>query len=148
MRIYVASSWRNKYQNEVVLSLRQDGHEVYDFMDEERFHWSEIDKDWKNWPKNITKYLIGLRHKRAIEGFGRDMSNLRWCDVCIYVMPCGISASLEAGWAKGAGKKLLVYIPELKEPDLMVNMADMVTDDFDLIRTMCLSPSPPSPNSS
>ena len=30
-RIYVASSWRNKYQPEVVAALRKAGHEVYDF---------------------------------------------------------------------------------------------------------------------
>ncbi len=31
MRIYVASSWRNIYQREVVRLLRAAGHEVYDF---------------------------------------------------------------------------------------------------------------------
>lgn len=30
-RIYVASSWRNKYQPEVVAALRKAGHKVYDF---------------------------------------------------------------------------------------------------------------------
>ena len=30
-RIYVASSWRNPYQPEVVAALRKAGHEVYDF---------------------------------------------------------------------------------------------------------------------
>lgn len=30
-KIYVASSWRNKYYSEVVDTLRAAGHEVYDF---------------------------------------------------------------------------------------------------------------------
>ena len=30
-RIYVASSWRNKYFPEVVECLRAEGHEVFDF---------------------------------------------------------------------------------------------------------------------
>ncbi len=30
-KIYVASSWRNKYQPEVVAALRKAGHKVYDF---------------------------------------------------------------------------------------------------------------------
>ena len=30
-RIYVASSWRDPYQPEVVAALREAGHEVYDF---------------------------------------------------------------------------------------------------------------------
>lgn len=35
MRIYVASSWRNTHQPEVVAKLRELGHEVYDFREPE-----------------------------------------------------------------------------------------------------------------
>lgn len=31
MKVYVASSWRNSYQPEVVKALRLSGHDVYDF---------------------------------------------------------------------------------------------------------------------
>jgi hypothetical protein len=62
------------------------------------------------------------------------MGALRACDVCVYVMPCGVSASLEAGWASGAGKVLIVYVPGLREPDLMVKIADLVTDDLAAVR--------------
>ena len=48
----------------------------------------------------------------------------------MYVMPCGPSASMEMGYAKGAGKIVIVYIPALREPDLMVKMADHITNDF------------------
>ena len=50
-KIYVASSWRNEYQQEVVKVLRELGHEVYDFKNPEGrtgFQWSAIDKDWQN----------------------------------------------------------------------------------------------------
>jgi len=44
-RIYVASSWRNPYQPEVVAALRKAGHEVYDFRNPEDnpggFHWAD-----------------------------------------------------------------------------------------------------------
>ena len=30
-KIYVASSWRNKYYPEVVERLKKEGHDVYDF---------------------------------------------------------------------------------------------------------------------
>ena len=30
-KIYVASSWRNSYQQDVVSFLRNEGHEVYDY---------------------------------------------------------------------------------------------------------------------
>lgn len=133
MRIYVASSWRNDYQPGVVARLRSDGHEVYDFKGSEGFHWAEVDGGWQDWPADISKYLRGLNHPCAERGFNRDMKALRECEACVYVMPCGVSASLEAGWACGAGKRVFVYVPALREPDLMVKMAELVTDDLELI---------------
>lgn len=127
-KIYVASSWRNPHQPLVVSSLRARGHEVYDFKDAEGFHWSEIDPNWQKWsPKT---YIEGLDHIAAQRGFRRDMDALDWCDSCVYVMPCGPSASMELGYAVGRNKATVVYIPELREPDLMVKMADLVTNDI------------------
>lgn len=134
MKIYVASSWRNAFQPGVVRALRSDGHEVYDFKDSNGFHWSEVDENWQDWTSDIPKYLSGLNHRCAERVFNRDMRALRSCDVCVYVMPCGVSASLEAGWASGAGKPMVVYVPGLREPDLMVKMADLVTDKIDSVR--------------
>ena len=37
---------------------------------------------------------------------------LRACDGCVLVLPSGRSAHLEAGWAAGAGKRVVVYVPE------------------------------------
>lgn len=145
MKIYVASSWRNEFQPAVVAALRADGHTVYDFKDSEGFHWTEVDGGWQSWPSDIPKYLAGLNHPCAERGFSRDMSALKGCDICVYVMPCGVSASLEAGWAKGAGKPLFVYVPGLREPDLMVKMADLVTDDLAKIREAASQRSEVSP---
>lgn len=130
MKIYVASSWRNNFQPTVVNNLRLAGHEVYDFKDSEGFHWTEVDSNWLDWPSNIPKYLEGLNHDCANRGFRRDMDALISCDACVMVMPCGMSASLETGWAKGASKLTIVYVPAMREADLMVKMADLVTDDF------------------
>ena len=139
MKIYVASSWRNTYQPLVVDVLRKDGHEVYDFKDSEGFHWGEVDANWGNWTPG--QYIRGLSHECAERGFARDMKALRECDACVYVMPCGPSASMEMGWAAGAGKIVIVYIPELREPDLMVKMAHIVTADLSAVRG-ALDPSP------
>src|ERR1700720_650862 len=106
MKIYVASSWRNEYQPAVVKLLREDGHEVYDFKDSEGFRWSEVDLEWNSWTPH--KYLEGLKHPCAERGFNRDMTALRNCDICVYVMPCGPSASMEMGWAVAAGKHVIV----------------------------------------
>ena len=50
-KIYVASSWRNPYQPEVVAALRKAGHEVYDFRNPKDnpggFHWADVDENWQ-----------------------------------------------------------------------------------------------------
>ena len=47
------------------------------------------------------------------------------------VLPCGRSAHTEAGWMAGAGKKVIVYIPEMQEPELMYKLFDAVTGEID-----------------
>lgn len=141
MKIYVATSWRNKYQPEIVKNLRRRCFQVYDFRSggsgwnesdgEGGFSWSSIDECWQLWTPG--KYCKSLEHPLADAGFKRDMDALEECDCCLYVMPCGPSASMEMGWAKGAGKLTLVYVPELREPDLMVKMADHVTHSWESI---------------
>lgn len=124
MKIYVASSWRNKYQPEVVLTLRHLGHEVYDFRNPEEgnngFHWSEIDPKWQTW--SPEQYRKALNHTIAVNGFARDMIALQTCDACVLVLPCGRSAHLELGWATGAKKKTHILMLEPCEPELMYRM--------------------------
>jgi hypothetical protein len=129
MKVYVATSWRNEFQPEIVRRLREYGHEVYDFRGAEGFSWREVDEKWQNWTPQ--EYIEGLNHQCAKRGFKRDMDALLACEAVVYVMPCGPSASMEMGWAKGAGRIVIAYIPALREPDLMVKMADLVTDTFD-----------------
>ena len=125
MNVYVATSWRNPFQPDVVRVLREDGHEVYDFRGEEGFSWREVDENWAKW--SPTEYLEGLQHPCAERGFKRYMDALKRCDACVYVMPCGPSASMEMGWVAGRGRLVIAYIPGLREPDLMVKMANLIT---------------------
>jgi hypothetical protein len=133
VKIYVASSWRNEYQPVAVTRLRQAGHDVYDFKDADGFHWSEIDPNWKRW--TIPEYLTALTHPYAQRGFKRDMDALIASEICVYVLPCGRSASLEAGYAIGSGKPTAVWAPEIPEPDLMVKMAELITGQLEDIVT-------------
>ncbi|MCR9260741.1 MAG: hypothetical protein NXH95_13520 [Pseudomonadaceae bacterium] len=130
-KIYLASSWRNERQPEVVEMLKFNGFEVYDFKNpapgNNGFHWSAINPDWKNW--NAGQFIAALWHPYAKKGFFFDKQALDWCDTCIMLMPCGVSASLELGYCAGAGKRTAVYIPELREPELMFMLADFITDD-------------------
>lgn len=156
MRIYVASSWRNQFQQEVVRLLRAEGHEVYDFRGEGSgwndgtegaggFSWSEVDPEWKSWPEDIPRYLQGLKHPRAVEGFNRDMDALKRCDACVMVNPCGQSVHAEMGWACGDGKATIVYCPAIREPDLMVKMADLITGNFTDVANWLTSLARPTP---
>ena len=134
MNVYVASSWRNEYQQDVVKELRDAGHDVYDFKHPTKgnagFHWSEIDQDWKNW--DTRRYREALKHEYAQFGFGRDSDAMTAADACVLVLPCGRSAHIEAGWMKGAGKKVIAYIPNgcAIEPELMYSMFDCITSDI------------------
>lgn len=132
MKIYVASSWRNPKQPAVVERLREAGHEVYDFRNpapgNEGFHWSEIDPAWKGWTPE--QFIAGLRHPIARRVFAADYGALAWCDSLVMVQPCGVSSALELGWACGAGK-LTVALIDSGEPELVLSMADLITESLD-----------------
>jgi ADP-ribose pyrophosphatase YjhB (NUDIX family) len=122
MKIYVASSWRNLYQPDVVKVLRQAGHDVYDFRapvpGDEGFHWSEIDGGWMNW--TVAEYAKALEHPVAARGFANDMSALDAADLVVLVLPSGRSASWEYGyWCGKTGQQGIVHCPEKVEPELM-----------------------------
>lgn len=127
-RIYVASSWRNEYQPRVVVGLRSQGHEVYDFRNpapgNDGFRWSDIDANWKSWTPEQFKQA--LKHPIAQGGFKLDKDAMEWCDSCVLVLPSGMSAHLEAGWCAGSKRPTCVFAPELREPELMYNLFDGV----------------------
>ena len=131
-KIYVASSWRNVFQQGVVGILRDLGHEVYDFKNPPHgnggFQWSDIDPNWQNW--TTEQYREALNHPIAQKGFDSDFNGMKWADVCVMVLPCGRSANTEAGWMKGAGKRVMVYSPKEQEPELMYKIYDFVSDSI------------------
>ena len=124
-KVYVASSWSNEYQPRIVAFLRERGHEVYDFRNPERktaFCWSQISGNWEK--METDEYLDALEHPLAEAGFRSDFDAMRQADVCVLVLPCGASAHSEAGWMKGAGKKVIVYRNRPQRPELMYNLFD------------------------
>ena len=135
MKLYVASSWRNPYQANVVGILRQSGHEVYDFRhppggDHLGFSWSEVDPAWRDWTP--AKLRAALDHPVSEAGFASDFGAMQWADAGVLVLPCGRSAHLEAGYFVGAAKGLviLLYPDDLAtgriEAELMYAMADRI----------------------
>ena len=132
-KIYVASSWRNQYFPEVVKRLREYGHEVYDFRnpphDHGAFMWKDVDPDFDKW--TVEEYKQGLQHPSSERQFQADLDALNWADTCLLVLPCGRSAHTEAGWMKGAGKRVIVYIPEMQEAELMYKLFDLVSGSLE-----------------
>ena len=175
-KIYVASSWRNVYYEQVVQSLRGQGFEVYDFRNPTSvasgssacsarsgvglsacgafppsrsvedasafstrsgvgFHWTDVDKNAPNW--TFEEYAEGLHHPKAERQFAADLQAMLSCDTCVLVLPCGRSAHTEAGWFAGAGKRVIAYIPEMGEPELMYKLFDGIVGSLDdLIRCL------------
>ncbi len=130
--IYVASSWRNKYQQQVVETLRLADHRVYDFRnppDKSVFHWSEIDQNWKSWSFNECKDALDTPLAR--KGFDADMDTLRLAEIVVLVLPCGRSSHLELGYAVGIGKQTAVFSVETYKPELMYRMVNLITDSLD-----------------
>ena len=128
-RIYLASSWRNPLQPDVLSNLRSAGHEVYDFRNpcpgNTGFDWREVDPLWQQW--DARAYVAALEHPIAREGLRRDFEAMRWADSFVMVQPCGRSAALELGWAIGAGKRTAVLLDDNSEPELMLRLANLLT---------------------
>ena len=132
-KIYVASSWKNLYQPEVVKRLREQGHQVFDFRNppdgKGGFFWRDVDPIWEQW--TTRDYISHLDDEWSRYGFQRDFEAMKEADACVLVLPCGRSAHTEAGWMAGAGKKVIVYIPDKEDPELMYKMFDLITDNFE-----------------
>lgn len=127
MRIYVASSWRNKRQPVVVSALRKRGHDVYDFrVAGASFNWREVaTRTQLIDPVAFRDEVLTLDGVGA--AFQMDMNALRASDATVLVLPCGRSAHLELGYAVASGQKTIVYLDTpLSEPEIMYLAADNV----------------------
>jgi len=134
-RIYVASSWRNLLQENVVNELRSVGHEVYDFKNPTTsvgFRWSDVGLKDDHTAKEFIDTI--QTHPLAARGFMSDFRAMRWADTCVLVNPCGRSAHIEAGWMSGAGKRVIILTHDKEEPELMYLIADhIVTSVHDVL---------------
>ena len=74
---------------------------------------------------------------RAVCQFSNDITAMESCDVCVLVLPCGRSAHTEAGWFAGRGRRVLAYIPERQEPELMYKLFDGICCTMtELVKTL------------
>jgi len=124
MKIYIATSWKNEVRAiSLARILRRAGFEVDCFCDASTgryiFHFSEIGL------LEEIDAISFLQNARARAAFAEDKKWIDWSDVVVMLAPCGNSAHLEAGYAKGKGKKLYIYGEFPKgEFDVMYGFAD------------------------
>ena len=132
MNIYIASSWKNQ-ANVIKLANTLEysgGFNVDAFCRPSSpshkryaFHWTEfVREEMELLNYDAIDFLADHRTQRA---FKEDKKWLDWADTVIMYMPCGRSSHLEAGYAKGKGKRLYIYGDFLKgEFEVMYGFAD------------------------
>lgn len=138
-KIYLASSWRNSYQPDLVAVLRKAGHEVYDFRNPPHgrggFAWKELDPNWQKW--TAAQYRDALQKPVAQAGYRSDKDGMDWADTCVLLLPCGRSAHLEAGYMAGQGKRVIVLTRDGEEPELMALLCSEICVSYpELINTL------------
>ncbi len=84
----------------------------------------------------IRKHFL-LWQKSTSPPAGETSITRKWCRPCVLVLPCGRSAHTEAGWMCGAGRRVIAYIPEMGEPELMYKLFDAVVgSQEDLLKSI------------
>ena len=115
----MASSWQNDVYPKVVETLRQAGHDVYDFR---RQGGSDSN------PSEMTsdRLLDFLDEPKIRSIFRNDMDALIASDAVVCVLPCGRSAHLELGYGIGAGKRTVLLWHDGDAPDIMHKAVDSI----------------------
>lgn len=112
MKFYIASSWKNYNEvREISQYLQGLGHEVYDFTDESKhFAFNVMDiRKFTGKERCDVDWLEFNNCRETMIAFKTDKEGLDWADAILMVLPCGRSAHIEAGYAVGKGKPLVIY---------------------------------------
>jgi hypothetical protein len=143
VRIYVASSWRNEARQQfAVRSLRDAGHDVYDFRNpspgDHGFSWRQCAtpeqlKDARRFRDEV------LTHPIARAGFEKDITALRSSDCTVLVLPCGRSAHLELGLTRPC--RTVVWLDDpISEPELMYLACSNICVTIEEVIEACRAP--------
>lgn len=134
MKVYIASSWKNKGGvRQLAQIVRAMDIECDDFTDPSQgrfvFSWTEItENELKLNAKNF------MEDPRAQKAFKEDVSRIEEANVLILLLPCGKSAHMELGYAAGKGdKEIIIFAPLGFEPgewEVMYGFAQFMTDNL------------------
>ena len=124
--IYLIGQLKNSRIPELGNMLRSCG---FDVMDEWFTPGAEADENWQKYEKlRGRSYKEALRGRSATNTFLFDRAYLDMSDIAIVVAPFGKSAMIEAGYAKGRNKKVILFLDN-QEPDrydVMPGFVDIV----------------------
>lgn len=138
MKIYLAGSFAHKaYIRDLGKRIRAFGHDVYVFCD---YHTDAFQCSTALRKSGVHKELnpCSALNNELVRMIGNaNWEELKQCDCVIVTLPSGKSAHLEAGWAKGQGKKVFVF-GELQQGDFdaMYVMLDGVYNADELVAMM------------
>lgn len=146
MKIYIASSWKNyNILLKLQTHLEKCGHEVDCFANGKNgrfsFNWAELihnalNCETKEEAMAVLETLDAkdmMSNPTVLKAFEEDKKMIEWADAVIMVLPSGKSSHLEAGYAKGIGKKLYILGEfEKGEFETMYGFADGLFRDYEL----------------
>jgi len=124
--IYLIGALKNQRIPDVGNLLRAAN---YDVMDEWFTPGEFADSNWQEYSRRRgLTFVEALRGRAATNIFLFDRSYLDISDIVVLVMPAGKSAMLELGYAKGRGKKTVIFLDgaDPDRYDIMPNFADAV----------------------
>lgn len=131
--IYIIGALKNPRIPDVGNLLRAEG---YDVMDEWFTPGEFADLNWQEYSRRRgLTYVQALKGRAATNIFLFDRSYLDMADIAILVMPAGKSAMLELGYAKGRGKRAIIFL-DGKDPeryDIMPNFAEVYSTEEELM---------------
>jgi nucleoside 2-deoxyribosyltransferase len=137
VKIYLATSWRNRNYRLVRSAFIHSGFKVYDFKNPDTaFSWKQIDVTYP-WSISILKKCV--RHHLAARGFNADSAAIRECDAFVLLLPCGRSAHWELGFAEGLGKPTYVLCidDDEIEPEVVYHPCKLITGSLEkLVNTL------------
>jgi len=126
MLIYIASSFRNPLLASVFTAVVGAGYTTHDWRTGDgtagRLFAASYD--------DPAAYVADLNAAAAVDKFNRDRAALDACDAVVLLTPCGCDAHIEAGYARGRGTPVIVYLGEGFAPGLMHKLCDEFVADI------------------
>lgn len=147
--IYVASTWKNDgpLLDEAHRLLRAAGFRTFDFRSAGQW--------WHNLPSESDPTKRWNQPAR-VSTFERDYKGLEAADAVLLVLPAGTDSHIEAAWASGRGKLVVVFgTPRegkyelmlrvvLKDYNVVLSPSATMADAVDVFEDMLLENNPPA----